>query len=384
MMSSTNRKEKAPLPSETCLHLLALICALTLSLPSTSEASPELAESLTQNYELSYESWLSELERAPNEQARRIVMAKRPDLASYSTRLKTLISESLSEPWTLEYASWLLENDIALDYDYQVKLLDAVEGYHLLRPEVGRFALAMIHLREASPRAKPNQPSTLTLRGRGMDTLEVIKRRNPQPSVQGQAALAISIMLSAIGDDGVIMKRRLENIREAVIKSEGTTIGNLAVNDLIKEELYKINNLSKGAKAPNIVGTDSARRHLELSSYQGRVVMLVFWSAWDKSSITALEILKKAHESKPSALFAILGVNTDDFMTLRRMEAENMIEWKSFSDPQKQIAKQYRMRATPYCIVLDKQGMISYRGNVGSFANAVVDGLLSARPGAAK
>lgn len=353
--------------------LLLAFCFL-----GVTEASPAQAEAIIQNYELSHKLWVSELKRAPNDQARRIVMAKRPDVVSYSSKLQKLIAGDLANEWTLKYGAWLLETDTNLSQGSQDVLLNTVEKYHISSPQVGRFCLALVNLRQGN--GVGSGVGGGSLKARGIKILEDVKKKNPSIPVQGQAALAISIILSSMGEDSMIMQRRLANLREAVLKSEGVKSGDLLVNDIINEELYKINNLSKGRKAPDVIGLDSARRPVNLSDYQGKVVMLVFWSAWDEASIKVLEILKKAHETREGKPFVILGVNRDDFMTLRRIEAENMIEWKSVSDPQQEITKKYRVSSTPYCMVLDKKGTIAYRGLVGSFASAVADELMLPKP----
>jgi len=71
-----------------------------------------------------------------------------------------------------------------------------------------------------------------------------------------------------------------------------------------------------------------------------------------------------------------LGVNRDSLLNLRALEADRIVTWRNFSDPSQMVAKQYRVSSWPYCMVLDQQGAIQYKGAVGSFAGAVVDDLL--------
>lgn len=331
------------------------------------------AEAITASYEGAEKLWMSELRLAPDDHARRMIMAKRPSAADYATRLKKLLARDLASEWTLKYGAWLLENDPGMEPESQRALLNAVEKHHLKSPELGGFCIAMASFNEGAA----DVAGRALVRHRGIQLLEKIKKTNPHITVQGQAALAISMVLSTMGEDQVIMKQRLINIREAVVKSADVKMGNVTVAEIVKEELYKISNLSTGREAPGITGIDSASRPVRLSSYRGKVVMLVFWSSWDKDSIKVLDILAKMQKGMEMKPFAILGINRDDFMTLRRVEAESMVAWKNISDPKNDIAKKYRISSTPYCMVLDQAGIIRYRGNVGSFANAVAEGLLS-------
>ena len=51
--------------------------------------------------------------------------------------------------------------------------------------------------------------------------------------------------------------------------------------------------------------------------------------------------------------------------------------WRNFSDPKQEIAKSYRLAAWPYCLVLDQEGIIAYRGSLGAICTVVANDLLS-------
>lgn len=172
------------------------------------------------------------------------------------------------------------------------------------------------------------------------------------------------------------MGQRIKNLRESIIKSADVRIGDVTVGQIAGDELFKIKNLSKGRIAPDFAGTDSAGRRLKLSDYKGKVVMLVFWSSWDAEAARSLEILRKIAESKVAKPFVLLGVNRDTLMNLRSLEADRIVTWRNFSDPKQEIAKAYRVGSWPYCMILGKNGVIEYRGAVGSFADAVANDLL--------
>lgn len=335
-------------------------------------ATEPQADLIIKDYQRSVALWQSEMKLAPDDVSRRMIAAKRPDSAKYANQLKALLKRDLAKPWALKYGAWLLENDTALKPESQRALLNAVEKHHMKAPELGRFCLAMVRLNDGGE----IMPDGVSLRTRGMKILETVKKTHPDSKVQGQAALAISVMLAALGEDPKIMAQRLENIREAVMKSSDVTVEGISVGDMIKDELYKIKNLSKGRNAPDFKGVDSANRIVSLSEYRGKVVMLVFWSSFDQDAKKVISILKEAQDSKAGKPFAVLGVNRDSFRALRGVEAEGSVTWRNISDPKLDIAKQYRISNWPYCLVLDQQGVIKYHGTVGSFATAVVDDLM--------
>ncbi len=344
-------------------------------------ATEAQARAIVDEYDRLQSLWLSEMRMAPDTRSLDQIAKKRPNPADYGAKLKTLLHRDLTNEWTLKYGAWLLENAKGVDSagrpalvpQSQNALLNAVEKHHMMSPQLGRFCIAMINLNSSGALPRPGQ---LPLRSRGMKMLEKIKKTNPDIKVQGQASLALSIMLAGLGDDRRIMEQRIKNLRDAIIKSADVRIGDITVGQIAGDELFKIKNLSKGRIAPDFSGTDSAGRPLKLSDYKGKVVMLVFWSSWDAEAARSLEILRKSAESKVAKPFVLLGVNRDALMNLRSLEADRIVTWRNFSDPKQTIAKAYRVGSWPYCMILGKNGVIEYRGAVGSFADAVATDLL--------
>lgn len=371
MVSALQRSQRR------CVVSIALL-ALFAFLPSASEAATDAqAAEITQEYDRLQRLWLSEMRLAPDAQTRDTIVAKRPDPADFAARLKRLIRNDLNQEWALKYGAWLLENDTGLSAASQRVLLDAVQTHHLNSPELGFFCVAMVKLNDAGQLPPAGK---LPVRSQGMKLLEQIKQTNPSEKVQGQAALALSMMLGSMGDSPRIMAQRIQNLREAIIKSADVKLGNTSVADIARDELFIINYLSKGKTAPDIVGSDSGGRPLKLSDYRGKVVMLVFWSSWDNQAAKALELLRESAVSHLSKPFVLLGVNRDALVNLRALEADRLVTWRNFSDPNQTVARQYRIGSWPYCIVLDQKGAIQYKGPVGSFADAVANDLLANNP----
>ncbi|BDS08590.1 hypothetical protein NT6N_36300 [Oceaniferula spumae] len=363
--------------------LAGLVFALATCQAPLHAATDAEAQAIVDEYNGVYQQWMAEMRLAKDPRTLDLVTKKRPDAGIYATKLKNLLRKDLANDWSLKYGAWLLENDAALKAESQRALLNAVEKHHVKSPEVGAFCIAMINLDAGG---EVPRPGDVPLRSRGMKLLEMIKKTNPDEKVQGQAALALSIMLGDLGDDGGIMRQRMTNLKEAIIKSADVKVGPVTVADVARDELYKISHLTKGREAPNIVGLDSANRPMNLKDFRGKVVMLVFWSSWDLEAARVLETLRKSVESKAGKPFAVVGVNRDTLVNLRALEADRIVTWKNFSDPEQKIAKDYRLASWPYCLVLDKNGVIAYRGAPGSFADAVANNLLlpSAEPSAQK
>ena len=363
-----------------CISLLAAaVCGLSVNAATETEA-----EAITSGYERAVKLWISEMKLASSPAAMEMIKKKRPDAAEYAKKLKRLLNRDLDKGWTLKYATWLLENDPNLTAGSQRALLNAVERHHMKSTQLGSFAIAMTNLNE---RGGAQVKGKEAVRSRGIKMLEKIKTVNPDKKVQGQAALALSLMYGVMGEDAVAMRKRISNLREAILKSADVKVGSRTVADIAKEQLYIIRNLTKGKKAPNIVGADSASRAVQLRDFGGKVVMLVFWSSFDAELdrvSKGLEMLRKINTAKLGKPFVILGVNRDSLKNLRALEADRIVTWRNISDPQQKIAKAYHIPYWPYCMVLDQKGMIRYSGALGAFADAVATDLLANKPAAGK
>lgn len=348
--------------------------------PFAGAATEAQAAAIITEYEDAQKLWLAEMKLAPNAASLQMIRKKQPDAAAYGKRLKRLLNRDLDKQWTLKYGAWLLENDTSLTASSQRALLNALEKNHIKSPQLGSFVMAMVYLRQNN---EPMRAGKIPLRSRGMQLLEKIKITNPDPKVQGQAALSLALILSSLGEGGQVMRQRLANLREAVKKSADVKVGNTVVADIVKDQLYIITRLSNGREAPNLIGGDSAGRVVNLRDYQGKVILLVFWSSFDTDLARmdkALKILRRMNQINAEKPFAILGVNRDSLENLRALEADRIVTWRNISDPEGKIAKAYRIGSWPHCIVLDQDGVIRYGGAIGSFADAVVTDMLRSKP----
>ena len=362
--------------SSLCRLIGCMIVGSFMSI-RTYAATEEQAKAIVDSYDTAYLQWRAEMRLATDPRTVDMVIKKRPDASIYAAKLKSLLRSDLSNEWSVKYGTWILENDTQLKPESQHALLNAVEKHHTKSPVIGRFCIALINLNQGG---EPPRPGKMPLVSRGMKLLGTVQKTNPDTKVQGQAALALSMMLGNLGDDGGVMRQRITHLKEAIIKSADVSVGNLTVGDIAKDELYKISNLTEGRVAPNLVGLDSSNRALNLKEFRGKVVMLVFWSSWDTEAKRALEILRNSAKSKLGKPFAVLGVNRDTLPNLRALEADQIVTWRNFSDPKQELAKVYRVGSWPYCLVLDQNGVISYRGTPGSFADAVANNLLLPKP----
>ncbi len=143
-----------------------------------------------------------------------------------------------------------------------------------------------------------------------------------------------------------------------------------------------MHNLVPGKPAPEIDSVDMTGKPLTLSSYRGKVVVLVFWGTWCGPCMREIpreRTLADRFKDKP---FALLGVNCDeDKQAAIDAIATEKITWPNWYDGAPEtgpIGKRYRVRGYPSVYVIDAHGIIRQKNVVGSPLDSVVEEMMQA------
>jgi peroxiredoxin len=361
--------------------LVALVSLLGLA---RTTASPADAQRIQKSYESAMNRWSLDLNAASTVEARSKVWAARPNAVLAARELWRAIAGSLDQDWTLAPSAWFLRVTPGLTAsdengtpqpifrDNTGTLIRSIEEYHLLSPKLTGICVALA----ASP-----DPRSLGL-------LEKIQETNPDKKIQGVAALGAAMQLKSLGDNPEIMTKRLTYLRKAIIQSADVEFDGSTVADLAKDELYIITYLTKGRVAPDLKGLDSAGRPLSLASYQGKVIVLLFWNSNVPDALRVVEITTALAERYKDKPFAVVGVNNDTTAKLRSLQADGTVPWVNFSDPDNKLSHEFRVGTWPLVYVLDGDRKVQYAGAPGSFVEFTAQALLDAKktataPGAA-
>ncbi|MDA7538094.1 peroxiredoxin family protein [Akkermansiaceae bacterium] len=345
-----------------------LIASLTLSLVAASFAGTATqARNYTRAYDQAFETWVARVQAAQGKEAQAAAWGARPSPDDTGRRLWVEIRNNLNESWTLDYAAWLYENSPAVLAPVRAgantptrKIYDAVKRFHTKSPRVGYFCVALPKI--------PN-PGSLSL-------LEQIEKENPDPRIQGAAAMGQAIALRGMGDDWKIVGKRQEKLRQAIIKGNDLPVGKTTILRLAEDEIFIMNNLTVGTTAPDIKGIDIGLKPFSLSDYRGKVVVLAFWHTWMPEAERSIELLRALHEDLQGKNAVVLGVNQDHALTLRKMTADGTTPWRNFADSKRAVAKNYRISDWPKVFVIDVDGKIRHIDAPGAFVNIAVDSLL--------
>ena len=356
------------------MNRLALLFLLLSSLAiSWAGATPAEAERVLKTHKATMDKWALEMRIATTPEEKSKAWNSRPDAAPFARQMWAAIGSSLAQEWTLEPAAWFLKTTPGLhatDANGTPKpifaresdaIRGAIESYHLKSTKLLPICTAL----------------AVTPNPRSLSILEKIQQSNPDAKIQGVAALAAAIQLKALGDDGELMKKRLNYIRKAIIDSADVDFDGTKVADLAKDELYIITNLSKGRVAPDLVGTDVAGKAISLSANKGKVIVLLFWNSNVPDAQRVVEITTAMELKFKDRAFAIIGVNNDSVEKLRALQADGTVPWTNLTDPDNKLAKAYRVGTWPLVYVLDGERKIHYAGAPGSFAELTAEALLA-------
>jgi len=349
-----------------------VLAAASFILCLPAHATPADAQKLQRNYQLSLDRWTAQFQAAKTPEEKNKIWNSRPDAAPYARDLWTQIGGDLDQDWTLEPAAWFIRTTPGLLTRDETgsprpifskendAIRKAIEAHHLASKKLLPICAALA----AAP-----DPRSVSL-------LEKIQEKNPDPEIQGVAAIAAAIQLKTLGEAPDIMQRRLTYIRKAIKQAANVQLNEVPVSKLAEDELYIIRFLSKGREAPDLVGTDTAGRAFSLASNQGKIIVLLFWNSNLPDSQRIVDIATAMDRKYKGRPVTILGVNNDTNEKLRSLQANGAVSFTNFSDPDNKLAPIYRVGTWPLVYVLDGQRKIHFAGAPGSFVEATADALL--------
>lgn len=350
------------------LMSLLLSAGLVVSAFAGTEAG---AERIVMEHRLAMLEWEKKVEMAPTLEARAELLKTAPDGAAFGKRMIEEVGKDFREDWSVKYGAWLLRVHPGLKLADVKFLVEYMERFQMKSADLGEFSVAL------ASGGGGDQASAAALLALKVKFLEKVLAGEAAKEVKGEAALGLSMVLGQMGEGAGVNERRLRLLRQAIIDSSPEAkVGDVAVKDLVKEELYVLTKLSKGVVGPELVGVDARGVPMKLSEYRGKAVMLVFWSSWE-SGAEVLEYLKGVETKYAGKPVAVVGVNRDAAGNLRGLAELGKLAGRTFSDADETLFRVYRVEAGPYVFVLNKKGVIEYSGQLGAFADLTVDAILA-------
>ncbi len=117
-------------------------------------------------------------------------------------------------------------------------------------------------------------------------------------------------------------------------------------------------------KAPNFTGQTTSGEVVQLSDYEGKVVLLDFWASWCGPCLKEMPFLIQLYQENPDAAFEIIAVNIDTELErieefLESLDAE--VPFIILTDQEATIPPLYDLEAMPTSLFIDANGMVRFK-----------------------
>lgn len=119
---------------------------------------------------------------------------------------------------------------------------------------------------------------------------------------------------------------------------------------------------------------------LDLNQYKNKVVYLDFWASWCGPCRKSFPWLNSVEKKYAADGLVVIGVNLDnDLENAKAFLKEVPAEFKVFSDPDGQLAEQYKLIGMPSSFVIDGNGEVRHRhvgfkkASVAAYEDSIVE-----------
>ena len=173
---------------------------------------------------------------------------------------------------------------------------------------------------------------------------------------------------------------KLDEEKQNLLALLKTFDGDSRLHKQAQRELFLIENLSPGLEAPDIVGDDLDGNELKLSDYRGKIVLLTFWGDWCPPCRAMFPHERSLTKTLAGEPFTIIGVNSDKKPNISETVCEpKNLSWPCFTDFQgdTRISSDWGVRSWPTTYLIDKDGIIRFKGLRGSRLDIALQGLLA-------
>ena len=340
------------LPSPVCF--LICLCAAFLTGPDQSAKAADAKGSradrfkaITGDFEKKYTAYMQAFDSAKTDADRALAEKKKPSDAEFGKQLLALVKEAPGDAVAFEALTWIFENvDSADSASQQEEAVGLFEKQHLKSPRLKTAlpALAACAKAESLLTKLGESGASRDIRGLALFHLAVAQsQRNTGTDEKRQAA--IEALLERVQKD-------YGNIQP---DDEDKTLGKLA-----EGMLFEIRYLRPGKVIPDLAGTDFAGKPLKLSSFRGKVVLLVFWGTWCGPCMAKVPFERQLMEQHAGRPFTVIGVNTGDPKNkAASVMKEQKMNWPSFFDGEDgPIITKWNISSFPTVFLIDAKGVI--------------------------
>ncbi|MGR3301461.1 MAG: redoxin domain-containing protein [Candidatus Scalindua sp.] len=122
-----------------------------------------------------------------------------------------------------------------------------------------------------------------------------------------------------------------------------------------------------GIQAPDFHTKDFEGNPVNLSEYEGQIVVMNFWATWNDQCLKEIQEIKKLYRKLKGPGVQFIGISRDDNIDdLKGFVRQHNIEWPQIFEGVRykgMMSKLYDVNRIPIMFVLDQKGKVQYIGN---------------------
>jgi len=122
-----------------------------------------------------------------------------------------------------------------------------------------------------------------------------------------------------------------------------------------------------GMTAPDFHTKDFEGNPVNLSLYEGQIIIMNFWATWNDQCLKELPEIKKLYRKLKGPDVQFIGISSDDNVDdLKGFVRQHNIEWPQICEEMRykgMMSKLYDVNRIPIMFVLDQKGKVQYIGN---------------------
>ena len=127
-----------------------------------------------------------------------------------------------------------------------------------------------------------------------------------------------------------------------------------------------------GTLAPPIQGTTPDGQDIDLSDYEGEVVLVDFWATWCPPCRSALPRIQAIADDYADRGVRVIGVSGDTKSSdLATYVEDNNITFPTIFYGAEDVMRSYGIRGFPTVAIIDQEGKIAWMGHHGDYRRQI-------------